>query len=405
MTYWAREDPDGPWLESEVLVGATAVELRPLVGSVPSRLVDFDTLARVEDVGDDRDPTTRTVRVTSTDGTAVQVRGPVKGVGALVAAMQHVPPGGPPAAAPAPPGAVAPGSVEESVAPVAVPVPPPPPAVVVPSGEFDVAPAAPPGPDPDRVGWGAVAATMTEPVGDDTGPDAEVRGSGPARMIPAAIGVLVFVVALGFWNYRSNQQDLTEASERRPERTARTEGAAVTEVPAQVEGATTVPSAPQPSTTAPPATTPTTTAPTTSTTKAPTTTVAAAKGHTLSGTVAVQQAQHWDGIAPACRGLGQLSDVTTGAPVTVQDASGRTVATGNLGACTFVVPGSELREGAPVVARDGATGGYPRFDFQVAGLPESERYSVRVGRYDPVELRRDAFGSGSWHMRMVITAS
>jgi hypothetical protein len=178
-------------------------------------------------------------------------------------------------------------------------------------------------------------------------------------------------------------------------------------VPVQVEGATTT-RPPEPATTATTAAPPTTGAPTTTSTSAPTpssTRPVAPTVRTLSGTVALQQAQYWAGIAPACGGLGPLSDVTIGATVTVQDGAGRTIATGKLGACTFVVPGTELRDGAPVVARDGNAGGFPRFDFQIAGVPDADRYSVKVGRYDPVTIRRDEFGSGPWHMRMVISAT
>jgi hypothetical protein len=387
MTYWAREDPDGPWLESEVLVGASAFELRPLAGPVPSRSIPFAALARVEELSTGADPSGRTIRVASTDGSAVLVRGPVNGMSALIGAL-----GAARTAAAARPPAPLPAHVEPPAAPDPVQRATP-----------DEAPA------PEAVGTVALAAVAVG-AGDDGTDEAadEPRGSSPLRLVPVAIGVLAFIIALGVWNYRSNQQDLREDDGRRvghEDAEAPSTSAPGTTVPVQVEGATTV----RPSTTTTTTPAPTTTRAPSTTTTVPTTTTrppaAPAGPRTLSGTVALQQLQQWTGIAPACRGLGALSDVSIGSTVTVQDGSGRTIATGTLGACTFVVPGSELSDGAPVVARDGAAGGYPRFDFQIAGVPETDRYSVKVGRYDPVSLRRQDFGSGPWRMRMVITAT
>ncbi len=373
MTYWARVDRDGPWFESDVLVGASTVEVRPLVESVPTRIIAFSAIDEVVDLGPGEDPLQRHLAVRGTDGGEVELRGSTQGAQSLLTALS-----------------AARADVPETTA-------------------LATAAVAPePGP--------------SEPGPSEQGPP-DRRGSG--RIYPVAVvATLAFIVALGFWNHASNQQELNEiaakdgssstttgdrssegrSTEARPSDDATTSSASTTSTttttapPVTVLGASTVPSTEAPPTTvAPP---PTTARPTT--TRPPA--AAPAGARLLTGTVALRQAQRWEAEPPECRGVGALADVGVGTPVVVRAGSGNVIAEGALGGCRFVVPGTELAGGAPAVQTDGAAGGMPQFSLEIPDVADSDRYTVQVGRYDPVGFSRQEIGPGTWRMRMVISA-
>lgn len=366
MTYWARVDRDGPWFESDVLVGASSIEVRPLSGAAPTRMIAFGAIEEVQDLGPGEDPRQGGLFVRGIDGGEVELRGSLPAVQSLLAAL--------PAAPPAP-----------------------------------AAPAA-----PAAVGAPGTTATASS-LGP--GPEADPARRGSGRIYPVAVvATLAFIVALGFWNHRSNQQELSEVAardratsttseapstgtaDRSTTSTSESTTTTTTTVPATVQGASTVPTTPAAPTTT--AAAPTTIRPTTTRPPDP----APQGARLLTGTVALRQLQRWDATPPECRGVGALADVGVGTTVVVRDAAGTVIAEGALGGCRFVVPGTELAGGAPAVQADGAAGGMPQFTLEIPNVADSDRYTVQVGRYDPVGFSRQEIGPGTWRMRMVISA-
>lgn len=365
MSFWARLENRGPWLESDVVVRSDTLEVHPLVGTVPVHSVEIDGLTGVED-GPAVGPDERVVTLHSDDGTRLQLRGSALGVSSLVAAM-------------------GPWPDEQS------------------DGEATDGEAT----DGD--------ATDSPPVeaGDPVDPPAPAdRAPGPRWRFPAVVaGAAAFIVALGFWNHSSNQQELRELAARKHPTTSAPATSTTTQRPPPTAAPTTAPLPPPEvlgtTTIRPPASTTVPTRPTTTAPRVPTTTapIPTAPGtRLLIGSVSLRQVQHWGDTVPECRGVGQLSDVGTGTPVVVRNAEGATIAEGALGGCRFVAAGSELSASTPAPQTDGSIGGVPRFDLEIADIADSSRYSVQVGRYDPVGFSRSEIGSGVWRIRMVISA-
>ena len=365
MTFWARLESQGPWLESDVVVRSDTFEVHPLVGTVPVRTVEIDGLTGVED-GPAVGPDERVVTLHSDDGTRLQLRGSALGVSSLVAAMGPWPD----------------DTTDDDAT------------------DGDATDGDAPGSPPAEAG---------DPVDPLAPAD---RAQGPRWRFPAVVaGAAAFIVALGFWNHSANQQELRELAARKHPTTSAPTTSTTTQrppptaapttallPPPEVLGTTTI--RPPASTTVP--TRPTTTAPRVPTTTAPIPTAPGTR--LLIGSVSLRQVQHWGDTVPECRGVGQLSDVGTGTPVVVRNAEGAIIAEGTLGGCRFVAPGSELSASTPAPQTDGSIGGIPRFDLQIADIADSSRYTVQVGRYDPVGFSRSEIGSGVWRIRMVISA-
>ncbi len=343
MTYWARLDGDGPWLESELLVRSSAFELRPFAPAFDATRVPFDEVSLVEASDPVPDPGERTVVVHTTGGARIAVRGPAAGIASLESSLRYAEPDGP--------------------------------------------------------------------------------GAGSTRRSTAlmAIGVVAVVALMALWTYHSNQHELAaKADERRASHGSTTTTTEPELPPARVEGATTVPTTTSPpgrsgsgpsratSSTVPGPTVPggssTTVAPSVVDSVPPATTVpgipppAAGPTHVFTGTVTVRQAQDASAAA-VCGGVKGLQDISTGAPVTVRDAAGQVVATGTLGACRFVPPDAAgIPQGGPA-----STAPLPQFDFAVPNVPESDRYTIEVAHYAPVDFTRSQFGSQPfWRVSLVI---
>ncbi len=384
MTYWARVQRDGPWLESELLIRADSFEVRPLVATIPTRTVAYTTVTGVHDADTDPPAAERTVEIATSDDVVVGLRGPLHGIEVLVAAFT--------------------AEMESTPTPAPTPV---------------RVPAPAPAPTPTWAHAPTLAPSDTRPAPPSATrpPEEPTTRDGPtgAAYAVAIVCAAVFIVLLGIWNHSSNQRELRDLAHRMHVKSTTPEITTSTPPP-QVLGDTTI--APSPASPEPASTIPTTTPPPTTTTATTTTTTRPSSTHPatttppavpsgprlLLGAVSLRQVQHWTDTPPECRGLGQLSDVTVGTPVVVRDASGKPIALGTLGECQFVESGFELAQTTPKAQTDGAVGGIPRFTVEIPDIPDSDRYTVQVGRYDPVRFSRAEIGAGTWRMQMLISA-
>lgn len=70
MTSWSRLDPAGPWVESEIMVGADAAGVRPITTSGETTWIVYDEVQRIDEVGP-QTPDARSLEATLSNGATI----------------------------------------------------------------------------------------------------------------------------------------------------------------------------------------------------------------------------------------------------------------------------------------------------------------------------------------------